>query len=376
MADPQQSLAHPFVLGFVGDEAVHPANAKALLMDFIGVHLRQNKGAEIRFVLPADPFTDTMDELAELAYSSRYQLDIVTHDDLPERWVGQAGAITVSDEVPLWGGVVARLVGEPSARLILVADPNVDDVAYGAALNATERNVKTRSLLAGLDTVIFRPEEQPEEERVEMPPNFDEEEFDDEFEDDAEDADAEDAEVEDDAEDTEDEGGEETEGDDADAEEEEDEDEEADDAVAEEAPPAPVRRTVKKAAKKTTKKAKTTGPPVYTQRSLEQIVTEDKQEFLVIARSFGVEPGKGIKIATMISRILEAQESGQPYHKPPATKKAPPVKKVAAAKKVARRPEAPTTKAAANSHSGLPSAELKAAIRAAKAFLDLVDAMV
>jgi hypothetical protein len=124
-------------LAFVGDQEVHRNNARALLEDFVEGWLKQHRKGEVRVVLPDwDDPTDTMSDLDDWASTAGYA---VSHG-LPEE-------------------IVAVLQIEPDARLILVGDPNDDDTLYDVLEEAAKYRIQTRSLINGLEKVVFDDDE-------------------------------------------------------------------------------------------------------------------------------------------------------------------------------------------------------------------------
>lgn len=336
------------VLGFIGDQAVHPANAVALLSDFIDAHRKLHKSAKVRFIVPVEPLTSTLEEIAEFCLQSKYKLELLGHqraldDPKAQRYSEEADmVIEVPGDMTLGAALIGRLTAVDT-RVILLADPDVDDDAYFVLEKASEQHIIVRSLLNGLDMVIFNPDtkEQPEV----SPKHVEEEDYDEEDEDLDEDEDTEedDEDLEDEDEDLEDED-EEGDEDEDDEPEEDDEDDEDDEEpapvrrlkkVSKSAPPKKVAKAPVKAAKKV---VETEEDEEWTEDSLAAL---EKEELYAVAAEYDVFPGKGIKVSTMISRVLEAQ-GGEPAPKPAAKKVAAPKvapPKAPAAKKVA--PAAP-----------------------------------
>jgi hypothetical protein len=373
-----------FVLGFLGGAEVHRENSFALLEDFIGVYRKNNKGAEVTIMITVDePFTDTMADLADYCLTHDYKLGLVGHSEAFEQPTVRAlmrhasgNIYRLRDDQPSYSGLVNVIgVWGPDARLILLADPNEDDYAYHAILAANGKNIPVRSLLTGLDLVTFKDEEEETSEMARQEDDY-EEDYEDEDEEDVEDLDDEDLEEEDDENpaddddeseendvvedvidesDEEDEEPEEPEDDDeedseeeeeeedseeeddtedADLEEDEDdvdsEDEEEEDEDDEESPDDEEEEE-EPVVKASTKKA---GSPRLTEISLTKMANRDRDEFYELAAEHGVYPGRGIKIPTMISRILDPSGTG------PAPKKraAPPAKKATKSTTKKRRP--------------------------------------
>jgi hypothetical protein len=118
-------------LAFVGEQEVHRNNARALLDDFVDGWLKQHRKGEVKVIL-ARADTDTMSDLDDWANTSGYD---------------------VSEEPP--EGIVPALLEEPDARLILVGDPNEDDTLYDVTEEAAKYRIHTRSLINGLEKVVF-----------------------------------------------------------------------------------------------------------------------------------------------------------------------------------------------------------------------------
>ena len=400
------------VLGFFGKESVHRRNAEALLEDFIRAYHRNNKGAKVRFILaiPDEGFTDTLEELADYAITSDYQIGLVGHpsafeDPRVQQYVEQArGSLCeLSKQNSLAQGMVNFLGAYKSfsdVKLILLANPAEDDLAYIAVEVAMGKDISVRSLLNGLDMVTVTPPENEEQEQIHMAPRpiEEEEELEEEIEDEEdeeiedeeepedeefesaevdedededaeveeedeeadeeedeeeveeEDADVEEAEEEEyDEEDVEEAEEEEAEEEDLDEEvpeeeEEVDDDEDVEEEEEEEVPPVKKAPAAKKAAP-TIKR-----PPAMTQHALTELANRDKQAFYTLARKYKyqgktIRPGRGMKVSMMVNRILEA--AGKPVPPPaPRVAKKTPAKKVAATKKAApARAAAPVKKA-------------------------------
>jgi hypothetical protein len=177
-----------FALGFIGNEPVHRDNARALLADLIAAYKRDNKTAKIRFILPTEPFTETMSDLADYCATSGYQIGFVGPDFsgpeiAPYRADAEGNLYSLSAGSSLAKGMISALSVWDDTRLILVADPATDDAAYTALVTAVGMGIKVRSLLHGLDEVLMEnpdEEEQPDMHVVEDEEN---EEFDEESED-------------------------------------------------------------------------------------------------------------------------------------------------------------------------------------------------
>jgi hypothetical protein len=124
-------------LAFVGDQEVHRNNARALLEDFVEGWLKQHRKGEVSIILPEwDNPTDTVSDL----------------DD----WASTAGYYVAYQSVHK---IVTDLLEEPDARLILVGDPSDDDTLYDVLEEAAKHGIQTRSLINGLEKVVFDDEE-------------------------------------------------------------------------------------------------------------------------------------------------------------------------------------------------------------------------
>jgi hypothetical protein len=128
MSDPAR-----LTLAFVGEQEVHRNNARSLLDDFVDGWQKQHRKGEVHVVLPdADPSTDTISDLDDWASTSGYE---VSYEKAPS--------------------VVPFLLEQSDVRLILVGDPNDDDTLYDVAEEAAKYRVHTRSLINGLEKVVF-----------------------------------------------------------------------------------------------------------------------------------------------------------------------------------------------------------------------------
>jgi hypothetical protein len=125
-------------LGFIGDDEVHRNNCLALLKDLVGAFHKQHRKAEVRILLPAwgDNLTDTMSDIDDWAATSGYDVAHVSS-----------------------GSIVTELLGQPDACLILVGNPEEDEIVYAVAEEAAKYRVKTRSLINGLEKVVFDDED-------------------------------------------------------------------------------------------------------------------------------------------------------------------------------------------------------------------------
>lgn len=393
-----------FVLGFLGGGEVHRENAFALLKDFIGAYLKNNKGAEVTIMVTIDaPFSDTMADLADYCLTNGYKLGLVGHSESFEQPTvkplmrhASGNLYKLNADQPSYSGLVNIIgVWKQDARLILLADPNEDDYAYHATLAANGKNIPVRSLLTGLEMVAFKDEEETpdmartdddieEEYEDDDLEDLDDEDLEDEEDSDEEDGveDEEDEDVADDPEEDEDDEEEsEEEDDDPDTEEEEDEDEEEDEPDSdeeedeeepddeddtedaeldeeddvesddededeeddeespddEEEEEEPVARAPKKKA----------GTPRLTEARLTRMANNDREAFYELAAEHDVYPGRGIKIPTMIARILDPAGSGAA----PKKKAAAPVKKATKATKATKS----TTKKRSSTRTSAPA---------------------
>jgi hypothetical protein len=119
-------------LAFVGEQEVHRNNARSLLEDFVAGWLKQHRRGEVKVILQ-EVVTDTHEDLVDWASTSGYEL-----------LTGYSSS-----------GMMDLLLEESDARLILVGDPNDDDTVYAVAEEAAKYRVQTRSLINGLEKVVF-----------------------------------------------------------------------------------------------------------------------------------------------------------------------------------------------------------------------------
>jgi hypothetical protein len=340
------------VLGFIGGDKVHRDNAIALLEDLITVHLRNNKGADVVMYLGADPFSMTMADLADYCLTSGYKLGLVgTDEDLAgpaSAFVADAAGFLIRVTPPK--KVSFMLVSTLStyaneARLILVADPNEDDDAYNAVIQATGLGIKVRTLLGGLDEVTLEDDEPEEKPAVAAAPDPvpEEDEYQDEEDLGAEpdlEALSDDAvvEVEDIV--------------DAELVDLEPEPEPATEEVEEpnEEQPEPVATpTAEKTKTKATKRPAKAKAVALTGDQLAALYAEDRSAFYELAAGFDVFPGKGLKVPTLVGRILE-KSGGAPMTEVRVPAKRVAAKKAAPAKAAAPAKKAPVKKAAASNN--------------------------
>jgi hypothetical protein len=124
-------------LGFVGDDEVHRTNCLALLKDLVAAFHKQHRKAEVRVLLPEwDKPTDTMSDIDDWAATAGYDVAHVSA-----------------------GSIVTELLDQPDACLILVGNPEEDETVYAVAEEAAKCRVKTRSLINGLEKVVFDDED-------------------------------------------------------------------------------------------------------------------------------------------------------------------------------------------------------------------------
>jgi len=332
MADSLQTLS----IAFFGKEAVHKKNAQAQVADLIAAWKRENKGGRINFVIPVEPVTDSLEDLIDYGLTSGYSLCLVGHQsklENPKVASILAGADVTPYQIAESNSVASGLIGALLSagfenRLILLADPETDDTAYSVVLKATAMGIKVRSLLHGMDEVYLMPDN---EEEGETPVTSDVEEFDDEELEDLEDEpdeDEVDIEESDDAfDDLEaldfDEEDDEPDKNESD-EDESDEDESDEDEPAfawkpsTSAVDAPVTST-EQPEDEESEDNENEGPEMpitattdrpWTEARLMKMAEKDRKAFLAVAEEHGVLPGRGIKTAMMVSRILEAQNGG------------------------------------------------------------------
>ena len=121
-------------LAFIGEQEVHRTNTRALLEDFVEGWQKQHRKGEVRVVLPPeqDAGSDTMIDLDDWASTAGYDVGYVTP-----------------------GNMITELLEEADVRLILVGDPNDDDTLYAVAEEAAKYRIQTRSLINGLEKVVF-----------------------------------------------------------------------------------------------------------------------------------------------------------------------------------------------------------------------------
>ena len=314
-----------FALGFIGTGGIHKLNAKALLDDLVAGFKREHRKGKVLFVFAIDRFSDTMGELLDYAVVSGFSIGLVGHEPSFQRagvapFLKDAEEFTVrlSVETPIVTGLVQAIAVWSDPRLILIADPAEDDIAYEALVGATEAGISTRSLLNGLDEVQLEPEE-------EETPMARDEDFDDEYDDEDETD-----EPEDDEEDLDE--GDETEVDDESAEEDPDEDEE-------EEPVTPIRATKTTPAKKApaAKKASATKAPArrsatpdkapaeWTEARLIRFAERDRDGFYQLLAKKNIFPGRGKKTPILVNAYLEAIGKA-PAKKAVAKKAAAPTK--------------------------------------------------
>lgn len=423
------------VLGFIGLDPVHRDNSRALLNDLITAFKKTVKRPQVLFLLDAEGWSTTMAELCDFAMTSGYGIGLVG----PSEYIDDKGQdrlnaadgniIRLKDDTSIASGMVNTLAVWPNAHLIIIGDPEEDDDVYTAVELALAKGIKVRTLLHGMDKVTLEeiPEETTEEETEPVARRRDEEEdaydeddvedadvdYDDEDlagdddDDDDDDEDAVEAEiVEDDDDDEEDEVAarrrkkrkttvvdEDDDEDEPDADDREDGDEDDEDDDAEESDQSD---SEEEDDDEEEEEPVTTETTKWSTAKLERLYDNDRDEFKRVAASYGVLPGRGIKSAMMVDRIMEAVKAGKapkaPAKKAAAPAKKAPAKKAApapakAAKKAAPAPAkaaavkktAPARTAAApapSSNGHVDKALLKAAVTASKKFIDLVESLV
>lgn len=419
-------------LAFVGNGEVHAANSRALIKDLISAHKKKAPNAKITFIFPIDDFTSTMDDLVDFGLTSGYDLELCGRPDDFKNFATLKQQATKIYELkaPVRLLLQRILPQREDARLILIADPNEDDDAYNAVGWASESNIPVRSLLKGLDTVVFSDgDEEEQEESVARDDDWDEEEADEaglhvvddeeEYDEETEEEEAEEEEAEEEEETEEDEDVE-AEGDDefedeeeeeSDEDEESEEDEEEEEAEDEEEFEAEDDEEIEADEEDLDDDVETeeedVAPKKYTESQLTRLSDRDYEEFLEIAAKYRVKPGRGIRKANMVKQILEAQggkKTAATSRRPAAkkttaarttSKRAPAKKRTAAkapaAKKArtattarrgtARKSAAPTTtktrpaaaSAAASTNGQVPKAALRQFIKLAQSTLELAE---
>ena len=128
MADETPKLT----LGFVGNDEVHRNNSLALLRDLVGGFLKQHRKADVEIILVVGAPSATMADIEDWAATSGYGISTTTV-----------------------GSMVTELLKEENARLILVGDPAEEERVYAVAEEAAKYKIQTRSLLNGLERVVF-----------------------------------------------------------------------------------------------------------------------------------------------------------------------------------------------------------------------------
>jgi hypothetical protein len=381
-----ESTESVLVLGFVGDQEVPGgrANADALLTELIAANRKRNKGELVRFVISVEPFTESLQEIADYCIESKYELCLVGHEKAIASKRIEFYTSRAKDVVPLGPtvytpvGVVNLLSLQPNARLILlsqVIDDSYDELTSLAFQAAIERNIPVRDMLKGLDSVRYTDEEEPDQMARRHEDDDDDFDPDADYDDDGEgDDDGDDGIGESDDDDDDqgsddsEEGGDDTDWDDSDEETGDDDDtsdgddDGEDDDDEPEEPPArsssrsstrkpPVRTPAKKAVAKPTPPARKPSRPAaapaatksdakrkpvpgstgtkWTEQRLAAIAARDMGRFWEVAGEFGVVRGKGMKVPVVIKRVLAAQDGGVTPKAAPAAKTAAPAKKAA-----------------------------------------------
>jgi hypothetical protein len=349
-------------LAFVGGDKVHVANSRALLKDFVTAHKRVNAKGTIRFILPVDNFSETMNDLADMCLTEGWDLDLVgREEDLEKEEVKayrQQASRVFKVKSPTRQLVQRILPTYGNPRVVLIADPAESDDAFNVVLWAEEVNVQVRSLLKGMDVVELDDEEEApvvEDEEMEeagMHVVDDDEEYEDEEEEDEEpeEEDEEEEEEEEDEEEEEEEPEDEEAAEDdeeiEDEEEQEEEDEEEEDEVEDEVEEDEEAEEDEdeEEVEDTVEEEKKVPPKKMGEKELLAWADKDYEAFKEYARKFRIKPGRGIRKTNLVKMILE--KTGQaPSAKLTSTRAKKTTKKAPARKTAAKR--APTTKRAA-----------------------------
>lgn len=285
-----------YVLGFLGDQNVHKANTRALLKDFIDAYKANHRKSKIVFLLAAeDPLTETMEDLADMAATSGFELGVIAHTDtyatdavreiltdasIERQYRIEDPGVYLGDSIV---GILDfhRASGDDVA-LILLGDPEEDDETYTALRKAEDLKIQTRSLLNGLHEAIV--DDDGEEATV---PEIDDEIDDDEvpvaFTDLDDDDDLPTIVVD------------------------EDEDDEIEDAeVVADAETGEVIEAVEDSAPFVTEEAPHDHPDPLTEAYLRWLAHSDRKAFYTLASEHDVQSGRGIKVETLINRVLLA----------------------------------------------------------------------
>lgn len=122
-------------LAFVGNQEIHRNNSLALLRDLVGGFLKQHRKADVKIILPEPGEDEPSDTLADI-----------------EDWASTSGYELTQESA---GNMVTLLLMEDNTELILVGDPSEDYVVYAVAEEAAKFRIVTRSLLNGLEKVVF-----------------------------------------------------------------------------------------------------------------------------------------------------------------------------------------------------------------------------
>jgi hypothetical protein len=261
-------------------------NATALISDLILSWKRDNKRGNVRFVVSVNPFTQTMANLADYALNNSYGLDLVGKVDESNK-EALSTFLPVADNMigqePIQYAVVDAL-GLPKEvadqhekygtyssdhRLILLSDPNEDEVAFEALSEADFQRIPVRSLLHGLDEVTI----QTKEKEYITTMQFDDEPFEEDF-------------------------GDIDEFDEIDGLGEDDE---------EFAMPEEELEELELAAEIPTPVVSSDDDGEFTVEKLRALAERDRKAFYDLASTYDLYPGRGVKTDFMINKILEAE---------------------------------------------------------------------
>jgi len=390
-----------FVLGFIGSTEMDPRAATALLDDLVRSQ-QLGKNRLVRVFFAGETWTDTLKSLANFVIAQNYRFGLIGPKSFTDDHQGFLA--TASDtgnlyRVPDNDQVGVRLVelldtwkqSGNHTRLILVADEKQiekEDSVYDAVITAAVLDIPIRSLPGGLEEVKLDADSSgdDEEETVVKDDFYDVEddeevwdddedtplvvktvdELDDDLDDDELDTGATDVALVDDDDDDDDLPPiEEDDEDDTITMVFDDDDDEDEDELDDE-PEVPVKRPVERMRSNIMETKPTRG-------RLEKLAERDYPSFKELAAQYNVFPGRGIKIPTMINRVLEAASSnGAPVK---AAQKAAP--KAAPAPKAARA-QAHKQAAAVKSGTAAPPRQVKAAASGPDAdqVLQIIDGII
>jgi hypothetical protein len=327
-------------LGFVGDREINKEHLLAQIGDLIRAHRQHNRGAKIRFVLPAYPWTATVEALADYAVTQQgCVVELVGKQSaLKDPHIGgyakRAEALVPVPEGKNSARALVNRLGPPLYKtLILLGEvgegPGADPRAYTAFEQAEELGVPTYSMLRAMEQMTLSDDDEAEEsdnegEQEEMSPRARRE-----------------AEPDDDDEDGEEEE-EEEEGEEEDGLEPEDEDGEEEEEEEEEERPRRRASSAKPGSSKAKPSPKASTPSkVYSEAQLKRLAENDKNKLYDIAAKYDIRRQVGQKLTTVVRRILDAQgEEEEPApRRRTASKAAAPARKATAAKPARRAPE-------------------------------------